>query len=328
MRNRITQALFFTLHFSLFTLCLTSCEYKELCYDHGHWAEVTVTFDWSKAPTADVKGMTVLFYDVDNPGSEPVRYDFSGNTGGTARLDPGTYRAVAYNNDTETILLRNFLPYDDLEAYTRKSSIEEGTRLTRTGMPRATGTENEDVILEPDPIYAVAGQTFTLAPNERGASVVLTPDYRYYSISITINNVPNLQYTGQFGGALSGLAASRYLASGLCSDVTASESFSATVVDGTTLQMELHIFGHCPHLSDGVSNPHLLTIYAILADNSKWYYTLDITDKIHEARIEEQTEHISITIDEGLPVPKPIVNGSGFQPTVDGWKGVNIDVTM
>jgi hypothetical protein len=28
-----------------------------------------------------------------------------------------------------------------------------------------------------------------------------------------------------------------------------------------------------------------------------------------------------------LPVPKPIVNGSGFQPTIDDWQGTEIDVS-
>ena len=323
----------FTFHFSLFTLAallLCSCQYKDLCYDHPHdaWSEVNVTFDWSEAPLADVKGMTVLFYNVDKPDAEPVRYDFAGNSGGKARLALGTYRAVAYNNDTETILLRNFNPYTDLEAYTRVSSIEEGTRLTRSGMPRAVGTEHENVILEPDPFYAVTSNQFTLTAEDGGVSVELKPEYRYYTLEIIIDNVPNLQYTGQFGGAISGLAASRYVASGICSDITATEAYSVTVVDATTLKMELRYFGHCPHSEEGILNKHMLTIYAILADGSKWYYGMDITTQMHEAKVDEKTENVVITIEEGIPVPKPIVNGSGFQPTIDGWQGINIDVDM
>lgn len=331
MKHRIAQALFFTLHFSLFTLLLTSCEYKELCTDHPHvkWVDVNVVFDWSHAEEADVKGMTVLFYSVDNPYAEPIRYDFAGNSGGKARLGLGTYRAVAYNNDTETILLRNFSPYDELEAYTRVSSIEEGSRLTRSGMPRLQGTEQENVILEPDPFYATASdEPFTLTAEDTDVTIVLKPDYRYYTLDIIINNVPNLQYTGQFGGALSGLSASRYVASGECSDVAVTEAYTVTVVDATTLKMELRYFGHCPHMDEGESNSHLLAIYAILADGSKWYYGLDITEKLHDAPVDEHTEHVVITIDEGIPVPKPIVNGSGFQPTIDGWQGEEIEVKM
>ncbi len=307
---------------------LTACEYKELCYDHNHWAEITVEFDWSKATTANCESMTVLFYNVANPDAEPIRYDFAGNTGGKARLNPGTYRVVGYNKDTETILFRHYTSADSLEAYTRQSSIEEGSQISRVGMPRAPGTETEPVILEPDPFYAAASAEVTLERNDRDRTIVITPEYRYTTLSISINNVPNLQYTGQFGGTLSGLAAARQVVSGELSSATASQAFPARVVNDSTLQMEFRIFGHCPHFREGITNTHLLTIYAVLADNSQWYYTIDITQKFHDAVIDEQTEHIDITIDEGIPIPKPIVNGSGFQPTIDGWQGIEIDVGM
>ena len=306
----------------------SSCEYKELCYDHNHWAEIAVSFDWSKAALADAQSMTVLFYNVATPGAEPVRYDFAGSEGGKARLDPGTYRVVGYNKDTETILFRHYTNADSLEAYTRQSSIEEGSQIGRVGMPRAPGTETEPVILEPDPFYAAASAEVTLERNDRDRTIVIMPEYRYITLSISINNVPNLQYTGQFGGTLSGLAAARQVVSGELSNAIASQAFPARVVNDSTLQMEFRIFGHCPHLLDGVANTHLLTIYAVLADNSQWYYTIDITQKFHDAVIDEQTEHIDITIDEGIPIPKPIVNGSGFQPTIDGWQSIEIDVGM
>ena len=95
--------------------------------------------------------------------------------------------------------------------------------------------------------------------------------------------------------------------------------------------MRFHIFGHCPRHAEGIHNKHMLTIYAVLADNSKWYYTMDVTETIHNAKAEEEeekTERITIYIDEGLPIPKPIVNGSGFQPTIDGWQGEEIEVGM
>ena len=38
-------------------------------------------------------------------------------------------------------------------------------------------------------------------------------------------------------------------------------------------------------------------------------------------------DYLFVEVD-GLPVPKPIVNGSGFQPTIDGWQGVEIEVSM
>jgi hypothetical protein len=130
-----------------FLLLLTSCDYKELCYDHRHYIDLKVIFDWQKSPDADVAGMTVLYYSQANTSADPVRYDYTGMNGGTAQLTQDTYRAATYNYDTEAILYRNMQSASTLEAYTRRSTIEEGTRLaTYTRgypMPKARGAEDE-----------------------------------------------------------------------------------------------------------------------------------------------------------------------------------------
>ena len=321
-------------------LLLTSCHYKDFCYDHSHWAYLRTQLDWSKSPSANAQGMTMLYYA--DGSTEPIRYDFSGMQGGLARLQPGKYREVAYNYDTESILLRNMGSVNTLEAYTRQSSIEEGTQMARYGMPRSAASAAETVILEPDPLWTVASESLDLQHYGDTARVTLQPLERVYHVDITITNVPNLQYTGQFGGALSGLAPSVYVASGELGEGGVTQAFTCNVIDATTLQMSFRIFGHCPHRDTGEINTHYLTIYAILADGSKWYFTQDVTSVMHDPLINpdghidpsnpddpdrRDSYHIQIELDD-LPVPKPIVNGSGFQPTIDGWRGIEINVGM
>lgn len=312
-------------------LCSCDAELRDLCYDHSHVTDLQVAFDWQMAPEMQPSGMTVLFYKADQTTGEPERYDFVGHEGGTARLINADYRAVAYNYDTEAIRYQGMDNPYLLEAYTRLSSVEEGTQMasfTRgVSMPRAAGTEEEPVILEPDPLCGVGCETFTLKGND-SQRLVMQPDMRTKEVSIIIRNVPNLKYTGQFGGALSGLAASVYMVSGELGDNVVTETFTGHVVDETTIEMHVRIFGHCPREHQGEYNQHLLTIYAILADDSKWYYTQDVTSQMHDwSQNPEDAEEIVITLDE-LPLPKPIVNGSGFQPTIDGWQGIEIDVGM
>ena len=315
----------------LLVLTFSACEPRELCYDHTQCAiaSVQVVFDWQKAPEAQPSGMTVLFYNLDNPLGEPIRYDLSGMEGGMVQLPFGRYQAVAYNYDTETILYRDILSQESMEAYTRISSLEEGTLMapTRMQMPHAATTENEPVILEPDMLWCAVSSPIELNSDADKYSVLLQPVPRVHEITITIHNVPNLQYTSQFGGALSGLAASVRMVSGQQSDECATEAFPVSVVDATTLQMHLRVFGHCPHADNGIINNHLLTIYAILADDSKWYYTQDITKQLHDALSSPYDTHVYIEL-EDLPIPKPIVNGSGFQPTVDGWHSIDIYLGM
>ena len=311
-----------------FLLLLTSCDYKELCYDHNHWTNLELTFDWSQAEDADPKGMTVQFYDTEAKTTEPVRYDLKGRYGGQVKLLPGTWNAVAYNYDTEAIRYRGMESIATIEAYTRESTIEEGTQIqTRVTMPRPEGAADEPIILEPDMLYGATGDAFTLDFNSPERIVTLQSCERVCDVVITINNVPNLNYTSQFGGALSGLSTSVFMQSGQLGEGRVTEAFTIDKIDETTLQMEFRIFGHCPHQDEGILNNHLLTIYAILADGSKWYYTIDITEQMHNNSQGTDQYHLDLELD-GLPIPKPIVNGSGFQPSIDGWQTVEIDVKM
>ena len=280
--------------------------------------------------------MTVLFYNEDNPSAEPIRYDLPGRDGGTVRLQPGTWRAMAYNYDTETILYRGMGSIATLEAYTRLSSIEEGTQLSRADMPRAPSTENEPVILEPDPLWACTSKTFTLTLDDATHkhetaytqhTITLYPTTRVCEVTVTIHNVPNLQYTGQFAGALSGLASSVWIESAQRGSGIATQAFTATVTDNTTLEMKFRIFGHCPHADEGDIRNHILSVYAILADGTQWFYNEDVTDQMHDLTKNPDQVHIYLDLYD-LPVPKPIVNGSGFRPTIDGWQGEEIEVTM
>ena len=312
-------------------ILLGSCKYKDLYYEQDDWAEVTVGFDWQHTPDMKPEGMTVLFYREGT--TNPERYDYAGREGGKARLRPGTWQAVAYNYDTETILYQGMESAASLEAYTRNSSIAEGTQLPTRDMPRAQNTEDQPVILEPDPLCGGISSTFPLVL-QQSYSVTVGPHKRYKEVDIVIHNVPNLQYCTAFGGALTGLAPSVLVASGILGEGLATEAFTGRATDGTTLEFKVRIFGHCPDADHGLLNPHLLTIYVILADGSKWYYTTDVSNQMHGSGGGGQggggggdDDDITIEIDE-LPIPKPIVNGSGFQPTIDGWQGIDIEVGM
>ena len=303
-----------------------SCQYKELYYEQDDWADLFVRFDWHDAPDMNPGGMTVLFYRAST--GDPERYDFTGSEGGKARLQSGTWQAVAYNYDTETILYQGMESAASLEAYTRQSSIAEGTQLPTRDMPRAQNTEDEPVILEPDPLCGAVSSIFPVEMN-RSQSITTCPQMRTQEVVVTIHDVPNLQYCTAFGGALSGLAPSVLVASGILGEGRVTEAFAGRAVDATTLEFKVRIFGHCPEGAHGDYNSHMLTVYVILADGSKWYYTADVSGQMHRngQGTGDDNNSIAIELDE-LPIPKPIVNGSGFQPTIDGWQGIEIEVDM
>ena len=93
------------------------------------------------------------------------------------------------------------------------------------------------------------------------------------------------------------------------------------VSDGiSTLTADFWVFGQI-----GLDGPvHQLVIYVIMADGSKNYYTFDVTRQVDDAA-DPRDVHILL---DGLPLPKPIVNGGGFHPTVDEWQNIYVDVPM
>ena len=135
------------------------------------------------------------------------------------------------------------------------------------------------------------------------------------------------------------------MATGELGEGLVTETFPCHAKDATTLEMNFRVFGHCPEEHEHEQghaetlHNHLLTIYAVLNDGSKWYYTTDITTKMHKEQpgTEPGTEPGSepeddevITVEvEGLPIPEPISDGNGgFQPTIDGWQSIEIEVGM
>lgn len=53
-------------------LSLSSCEHKDLCYDHGHYVEVDVRFNWAEAPDANPSTMVVNFSRPTESISQPA----------------------------------------------------------------------------------------------------------------------------------------------------------------------------------------------------------------------------------------------------------------
>ena len=93
------------------------------------------------------------------------------------------------------------------------------------------------------------------------------------------------------------------------------EAIGSTTIGGRVLT-----FGHC-HGSQQ-KQQHVLTIYTMLVDGSKYYFNYDVSGKMHLT----DSAHIVIDIPK-LPVPLPTHSG-GFQPEMGDWEEREIDVAM
>lgn len=53
------KAKVYTIFTMLLLFAMTSCEHKDLCFDHAHTVDVKVVFDWRNAPGASPASMAV-----------------------------------------------------------------------------------------------------------------------------------------------------------------------------------------------------------------------------------------------------------------------------
>lgn len=134
-----------------------------------------------------------------------------------------------------------------------------------------------------------------------------------------IRNVKNLKYTSGVSFSISTLAGGFLPYINKVTDDVVTIPFDGSMHQEAST-VTTRTFGYSPT----ANRTHKLTVYAVLADDSKWYYTYDVTDQIHNA---PDPRNVHIVLD-GLPLPKPIVNGGGFKPTVKEWQTVDVDIKM
>lgn len=304
---------------ALTALGAAACEHKELCYDHRHDVELEVVFDWQNDPDADPATMDL--YLIPENGGSASRYQFPNRNGGRITVPLGRYHAFGINSDSETNVLRGKESWNTFEVYTVDASLLSALGVRAEEPPRAEGTEDERVAYTPDRLWTADRQTLAMTDPERSYKITLYPDNRLCNYTVTIRNAENLKHIRGLSGSLSSLAGGLMVADASLTEERVTMSFGAQSDGESTVTAAFHTLGHCPTLP----NPHKLVIYAVLADNSKWYYTYDVTDQIHNA---PDPRNVAIVLD-GLPLPKPIVNGGGFQPDVNDWEdGDRIEIEM
>ncbi len=300
---------------SLLCLLLTSCNHRELCYDHEHWIDLQVAFDWSEEPAAAPATMVVWFFpaDAETEGG-PRSYEFGGNRGGTIRIPAGKYRAVCFNGGTETLLERGSA-FDNLHLTTESQSLLEPMHRSLANAPRPEPGKDQDVKGSPETLWSSTLDVMEFLPATAGQKVTFTPTQSTTSVHVVITGVENLTSDIALSAAITGVSESWLVSAqrGHGKDVTMPVAISATGDD--TIEGEFNIFGHC-HASELT---HILTIYT----SNKYYFNFDVTDVMHES---PSSRSIEIRL-HGLRLPHP--DGTGMSPSITDWgDGERIHIDM
>ncbi len=300
----------------------SSCDHKELCFDHTHMTPVQVVFDWCDAPDADPASMAVYFY---NSAGDKERIIFSGKDGGLISLPVGDYDAIATNSDdTDWAGIRYDSDIETIESFTAEVSVLSGGGYDTRSIPRARATESERIVATPGMLWSARTDGFHLTPSDSLRHIIFTPSEAICHYEVIITDVENLRFLrgATIDATLTGMSEGYSHGRREPADtrVTLPLTLAPLNNDMTTLRGTFLTFGESPRHS----YPHLLTIYLTLDDGTRWYQTFDVTDQVSDA---PDPRHVTIRID-GLPLPRPIIHDEGFHPDVNDWQSIEVDLNM
>lgn len=284
---------------------LSSCIYEDAIPCPP--ASITILTEWQLAPDADPEGMAYLFYPESD--DSPWRFDLRGRDGGTVGLSYGTYRMIAFNDDTSGVRFSDLDNFHEASAYTRNASLLEPLGITGT-FPGSV-SEKMPVRLDPDIMWTATSEHVNAT--ER-ATIVCTPKQITPRIHVRFTDTVNPESAHAFSASLSGLAASIKIADSRISG-NVCQPMRLTYAGQGCFQGAFYCFG-----ISGQS--HSLELYVILKDGRKMCYRYDVSDIIMESA-DQMNIFISV---KGPELPK--ISGEPdtgtFDVNVDGWNIVQI----
>lgn len=289
---------------TLALLATVSCQHKELCYDYPHEGSLEIVFDWSKVPEKINQNMELFLFPIN--GENQLHYQFYDIHGGLIDVPSGTYRAICVNSGTGA------------NRFDGTSSAFGEFRITSRSVK-----STEDVILEPDILYSdhiVSGIDVISNTRQR---VVLHPQQRTPRYTVIVKNIRNLYGARNCTASLANLSCGYLAANDEALDDSHIETFNMARAGETTLAGKVTIFGH----RHQECHNHTLMLFFTLQDGKEIICTADVSEQMNRLAMEKQMEG-DIVVDLNFDIPKPISNGSGFQPTIDGWEGEEIDISM
>lgn len=305
-------------------LTLTACEHQqEICFDHDDHDRqpVEVVFDWSRHPEANPVTMSLFLFP--ERSSRSLRYEFKDRNGHQIMTPVGQYTAIAVNSDSEAAEIIAGNSISDFHIRLRDAYEVQGVAMRSDAVPRAPGTESERMAAQPDSMWRARVDNFTVSAADRKRSLKMTPDEAVFHYTFIITGVKNLSGIASLSGSLSGMSGSLKVSDGNISDEKVTIPFEMSPADETSLRGTVRTFGHCgmsrtrSRGRGDAHTPHFLTVYAVLADGTRWYKSYDVSEQLKAS----EGASASVTVD-GLELPEVVMTG-GFHVDIDDWNTIN-----
>lgn len=262
---------------------------------------------------------------------------------------PGEYRLMAYNFDTESVVISDPNNHVQAKATTNEIASHLKSKIpSRTSQTHQQSIETkapESIVYDPDHLFtANCGNLYI--PFVEELDTLRTREGEYFKASTIVTSyylqirVKGIQYVSSSVALLTGMSGSAWLSDGKMDEthevtvyfemMEGSESKAAGMYKmSSTYEVIIYTtfstFGKLPD-----ANNHLEITFDFLTVYGKPYSaTFDITEKFHTP---EALEHHWLLLDETIEIPEPPPGGGntggGFVPGVDEWGDVHSDIII
>lgn len=295
----------------LVTLCLavaaslSSCQ-KELIY------KTVVTDQKVEIAFGDVPYATMSTWLFSPPGGQ-LFYSLPTNRTSTVDAPSSAFNALCYNDDSD-INRFEIRSWDEATVTTGATELLSRSSFggTNAEIPHG-GDPEEPVLYQPTQLYADTCSMFT------GNKLTFAPKAVLKEIEITVMDIENIQNLSVASAALSGMSSEFNLQSLMSQGTACTIPIELSVSKDNKLKGTALSFGHCSE----EARKHVLTLYFLLSDGRKIYYSYDVTTQLHTAHDQERIE-----LEVGkIKLPEVAPDG-GFDPQLDSWSTIEEDIAL
>ena len=294
------------------------------------------TLPWSRIAIPPYN-YRVLYYDK-NTGAKAFE-DFCPEKGGSMGVIQGRFSVFAYGLDMAATLVDGtdylstvnaysepVLPalksvFTDCKSAIRTKAGNDGIVLCTTkGYP---GFEDDNVVCEPDPIFAGYTKDVTVkwtGEGNVGNEFTVSTRSRLCQSSVIIEGVTNIDRLSSVQLFFTNYASSRNIFSGKPGDELATISVSASEIGEKAITACFNHFG-VPQVADVVN-----TVYVVFTNRSgeSFLFVEDVTSQVRDG---DGNESLSLSIDFDVPLSENDGTG-GFMPVLSDWSALHYSVPI
>lgn len=289
-----------------------SCEHKELCYTHPHFAKIRVEFDMDNIAEGEMpEGMRVSFFPIDGK-SDVWTYDFPGCKGAVVEVPENSYHVLCYNYDTSGIVWQNEENFYDFLADTRDHVLPDGAMSTLT--PSWLCGDDINMV--------------DLKDIEHGTErvVLLTPKKMVCRYTFEVRGIRNVGEIADMRASLSSMSGALIMAGdklpdGLSETLTFDAELTGGIVKGG-----FYTFGRSSH-DEG---KNIFTLFVKSRQGDVYKIEEDVTEQVRKVPLVGHLGDVHLIIDADYEIPitpgdNPGDEG-GFIVDVDEWEDVKSDI--